>query len=48
MRLKIKNKAIYGRYMGVDKKTKKVMFLDKELGVIKLIEASKLEKAHDK
>jgi|TARA_R100000664_G_C2747770_1_gene135255 hypothetical protein len=48
MRLKIKNKAIYGQYMGVDKKTKKVMFLDEELGVIKLIQSSKLEKAYQK
>jgi hypothetical protein len=48
MRLRVKGTTFFGQYLGVDKKTGKVKFLDEELGRVKLYPAARLEKAYDK
>ena len=48
MRLKVKGTTFFGQYLGIDKKTGKVKFLDEELGTVKLYPANKLEKAYEK
>jgi len=47
MKLKVKNQAIYGTFLGfVDSGKTKVRFLDDELGKIVIYKKSKLEKAY--
>lgn len=49
MRLKVKNKAIYGTFMGyVDQDKKKVAFLDEELNEIIIYPKAKLEPTYEK
>ena len=48
MRLRVKGTTFFGQYMGTDRKSGKVLFLDDETNRVKKYSPKELEKTHDK
>lgn len=48
MRLRVKGTTFFGQYMGTDRKSGKVLFLDEETHKVQKYAPSRLEKAYEK
>jgi hypothetical protein len=48
VRLRVKGTTFFGQYMGTDRKSGKVLFLDEETHKVKKYPPSRLEKTYEK
>jgi len=48
VRLRVKGTTFFGQYMGTERKSGKVLFLDEETNKVKRYAPSRLEKTYDK